>query len=109
MGGGIHERVGKLQPMIHSGNFGSMSDIADGSSEEDKRAWKIEKALDTAIKVRGGIRPNSVAGIAGIKVLGESEQLLCRRFELPSEVMLKRLSDEEMVKHRDNTEHKIRE
>ncbi len=103
VGGGIHERVGRLQPMILSGDFRTPP---DGGSAEETRAWEIAKAWDSAVAERGGIRPSSIAGIANVQALSELEQLLCP-FELASDVMLKRLSHEDKAKRRAETESKI--
>lgn len=105
IGGGISERVGKLQQNIISGDF---STPPDGASAEEARAWEIAKAWDTALAKRGASRPSSIASIGYVQALSNLEQLLCP-FDLASPVMLKRRSDEDNVKRLAEVESKIKQ
>ncbi|KAK8094983.1 Protein kinase-like domain [Apiospora hydei] len=103
IGGGIHERVGDLQPYIISGDF---SQQPDGLSEEEVRKWETAKAWDGALARRGAIRPSSIAGVDRIQALRGLEELLCP-FALASEVMLGRISDAEKVAKKEEAGVKI--
>ena len=104
IGGGIHERVGNLQPMVLSGDF-TTPPLAD-MSDQDMRKWKIAKACDEALAQRGAIRPSSIPGVDGIKCLKTLEDLICP-FALAHEVMLKRMSEDERAKRRADTEAEL--
>lgn len=106
IGGGLSDRVGKLQTNILSGEFGTPP--ADGVPAEEVRAWEIAKAWDTALAKKGAARPSSIAGIRQVQALSNFEQLLCP-FELSSEVMLKRRSHEDNAKRLAETGAKIKE
>ena len=103
IGGGIHERVGKIQPNVLSGDFTAQP---EGLSEEEAKKWEVAKAWDAAFERAGGIRPSSIAGVDRIQALRELEELLAP-FELISEVMLKRMSDEDKPKRKAEKEAKI--
>lgn len=103
IGGGIHARVGQFQPMVLAGDFSAQPETL---SDEDIRKWEVAKAWNTAITEKGAIRPSYITGVGHILALKELEDLLCP-FALGSEVMLKRISDEEKLKRKGDTEAKI--
>ncbi|KAK6951762.1 hypothetical protein Daesc_006285 [Daldinia eschscholtzii] len=103
IGGGIHERNEKFQPMLLSGKFTSPP---EGLSAEEMRKWEVAKAWDAAITQSGAIRPSDIIGVERIQALRDLEDLLCP-FELSNEVMLKRISDEEKAKKKQEIEGKI--
>ena len=101
--GGIGFGCEKIQANIFEGDFGA---APEGLDEEEAKKWEIAKAWDTALARAGGIRPSSVAGIRSIADLRALEGLLSPH-TLTSEVMLKRISDEEKAKKRADIEAKI--
>ncbi|OTB18830.1 hypothetical protein K445DRAFT_19439 [Daldinia sp. EC12] len=103
IGGGIHERNEKFQPMLLSGKFISPP---EGLSAEETRKWEVAKAWDAAIAQSGGIRPSGIVGVERIQALRDLEDMLCP-FELSNEVMLKRISDEEKAEKKQEIEGKI--
>ncbi|OTA99897.1 hypothetical protein M426DRAFT_66870 [Hypoxylon sp. CI-4A] len=100
IGGGIHERNEKFQPMLLSGDFSTQPDDLPA---EDVRKWEIAKAWDAAIARKGAIRPSQIVGVDRICALGELQDLLCP-FELANEAMLKRISDKDKLKKKAETE-----
>ncbi|KAI9146891.1 hypothetical protein HJFPF1_13461 [Paramyrothecium foliicola] len=100
IGGGIHERVGKIQPNVLSGDFGQQP---DNLSEDEVRQWEIAKYWDAALAQKGAIRPSSIAGVERIAALRDFEELLSP-FALSSEVMLKRSSEEQKMAKKKETE-----
>ncbi|RKU42714.1 hypothetical protein DL546_003160 [Coniochaeta pulveracea] len=106
IGGGPSDRVGKLLPNILSGDFSTPP--TDSAPAEEMRAWEIATAWDTALAKKGTIRPSSIAGIRQVQALSTFEQLLCP-FDLASEVMLKRHSDEDNAKRLADAEGTLRE
>ncbi|KAK8139513.1 phosphotransferase enzyme family protein [Apiospora sp. TS-2023a] len=101
--GGIHERVGKMQPYVLSGDFSQQpADL----SEEEARRWEIAKAWNEALVRRGATRPSTIAGVDRIQALRDLEELLCP-FALASEVMLGRISDVEKTAKKMEVEVKI--
>ena len=103
--GGIHERVGRVQPNVLSGDF---SEQPDGLSDAEARAWEIAKAWDTAMAANGGIRPSSIAGVDRIQALAELEKMLAPR-ELVHPVVLKRIPEDERPGRKAEKEGEIRE
>ncbi|KAI1415376.1 hypothetical protein F5Y13DRAFT_8456 [Hypoxylon sp. FL1857] len=103
VGGGIHERNEKFLPMLLSGNFSIQpAELSAG----DVRKWEVAKAWNEAITRAGAIRPSDIAGVSQIQALRDLEDYLCP-FELASEVMLKRISEEKRASKRQETEDKI--
>jgi hypothetical protein len=103
IGGGIHERVGKAQPSVISGDFGTQP---DGLSENETRAWEIAKAWDAAMEANGGIRPSSIVGLDRIQALRELEEMLAPR-ELVHPVVLKRIPEGERPGRKQEKARKI--
>lgn len=103
VGGGIHERVGDLRSSILSGNFGMEP---EGVPQENIRKWKVAKAWDEALLQNGAIRPSDIAGVEGIRTLKELEDLICP-FVLGCEFFANRLSEEERLKRKGDTEDAI--
>ncbi|KAI8958636.1 hypothetical protein F5Y11DRAFT_351309 [Daldinia sp. FL1419] len=103
IGGGMSERNEKFRPMLLSGNF---TTPPEGLSEEDIRKWEIAKAWDAAIAEAGAIRPSNIVGVECIQKLKDLEDLLCP-FELANKDMLKRISDKEKAKKKQEMERKI--
>ncbi|KAI1458493.1 hypothetical protein F4805DRAFT_140969 [Annulohypoxylon moriforme] len=103
IGGGIHERNEKFLPMLLSGDF---STEPEGLSADEARKWEVAKAWDKAIAEASAIRPSDITGVNRIQALKDLEDSLCP-FELANEVMLKRKSDEEKLKKKNEIEKKI--
>jgi hypothetical protein len=103
IGGGIHESFKEFQPSVLTGDFNVQP---EGLSDEDITKWEVAKAWNTAITRTGAVRPSSIAGVDKIQALRDLNDLLCP-FMLSSEVMLRRISDEEKLKHKGETETKI--
>jgi hypothetical protein len=103
IGGGIHERVGKLQANVLAGDFSSQP---DDLSEEDVRKWEIAKHWDAALTERRAIRPSSIAGPERIQALRDLEDLLAP-FALTNTFMLSRKSDEAKASAKKETEEQI--
>ncbi|KAI5927170.1 hypothetical protein F4810DRAFT_699354 [Camillea tinctor] len=103
IGGGIHERNEKFLSMVLKGDF---SVQPEGLSDEDIRKWEVAKAWDAAITKTKATRPSDIAGVERIEALRDLEDLLCP-FVLASDVMLRRISDEDKAKKKQETADKI--
>lgn len=103
IGGGIHQRIGQFQHMVLSGDF---SVQPKSLSDEDIRKWEVAKAWNAAVTIRDVIRPSSIVGVDRIHALKNLEDLLCP-FELTSEVMLKRITDENKERKKKEAEAKL--
>ncbi|KAI1630861.1 hypothetical protein F4809DRAFT_659250 [Biscogniauxia mediterranea] len=79
----------------------------EGLSEDDLRKWEVAKAWDAAITRAKATRPSEIAGIERIQALRDLEDLLCPFALAASEVMLRRISDEDKAKKKKETEDKI--
>ncbi|KAI1100154.1 hypothetical protein F4804DRAFT_336538 [Jackrogersella minutella] len=103
IGGGIHERNEKFLPSLLAGDFSAQP---EGLSAEEVRKWEVAKAWDAALTQEGAIRPSNIAGVDRIQALKDLDDSLCP-FELASDVMLKRISDEEKLRKKKEMEVKI--
>ncbi|KAI2463779.1 hypothetical protein F4781DRAFT_426085 [Annulohypoxylon bovei var. microspora] len=103
IGGGIHERNERFLPMLLSGDFSTQP---EGLSADEVRKWEVAKAWDKAVAEAGAIRPSNISGVDRIRALKDLEDSICP-FELASEVMLKRISDEDKLRKKKETEVKI--
>ena len=87
---------------------GDFSSQPQGLSDEEVAKWEVAKAWDAAMTQTKATRPSAMTGIRSLQDLRSFESLLCP-FSLGSEVMLKRMSDDEKVKKRAEAESKLLE
>lgn len=106
IGGGIHDSLEAFQTNIITGDFSTQPD--GGLSGEDLASWDIAQVWNRALaKKKGGIiRLSEMAGVQSIRELRSLESKLCP-FELSNEAMLRRMSDEQKQKRREELEGEI--
>ena len=103
IGSGVHERTGRLQPAVLTGDF---SVPPKDLSEEESKKWETGKVWNVAATRKSFKHPSSIAGIEKVQTLRELEILICP-FALASEVMLNRISEEQKISKRKDAETKI--
>jgi aminoglycoside phosphotransferase (APT) family kinase protein len=100
LSGSTHPENPKLQQAVLKSVF---EDSNATFSDEEKVDWQVAKAWDSALAVRGVVRPSQIKGVEDLEKLRKLEELICP-FMLSTDIILKRRTPEQILKMKQEAE-----